>query len=409
MAHVIYKGMIKCLVPETGLTINPVGEVVLCCAGDNVALSHIKDISNLTSFFNSDIYNVMRERFKQQDMPEQCQVCVDHYNAGRIARFDSYNRFNFPTYEQDISSQTIPIRFLEITTSNICNQMCVTCSGKYSSKWAPYEKMAVDVGLTWRNENHKFHTEIYKMTDSDVDKVLDIVPGLQHLTIKGGEPFADPNNIKILQKIADTNPDCRIEICTNFQLVSDDVINLLHKINEVHVQASIDGIYDLYNWIRGGNFEKTVDNINRYHAIEGRKVVVVSTISIYNWMNMVELIDYWKQVPGVDRISIANLVTFPKYCSPLYLFKEHINEGLEKVFTYLQEYDKIDDTFYKSKDLSVSGINNLLSVVPTADEWDGNDKIRKRMMQWIDFCLISRFNDEDIFEMAPYLNDYKTR
>ena len=137
----------------------------------------------------------------------------------------------------------------------------------------------------------------YASAQSDVDKVLDIVPGLQHLTIKGGEPFADPNNIKILQKIADTNPDCRVEICTNFQLVSDDVINILHRINEVHVQASIDGTYDLYNWIRGGNFEKTVDNINRYHAIEGRKVVIVSTISIYNWMNIVDLIDYWKKVP----------------------------------------------------------------------------------------------------------------
>jgi len=399
--------MINCLVPDTGLTINPVGEVVLCCAGDHVALEHVSNINNLTTFFNSDIYNVMRERFKKQDMPEQCQVCVDHYNAGRIARFDSYNRFNFPNYEEDINSDIIPIRFLEITTSNICNQMCVTCSGKYSSKWSPYEKMAVDVGLEWRNENHKFHTDIYKMTDEDVDKVLDIVPHLQHLTIKGGEPFADPNNIKILEKIADTNPQCRIEICTNFQLVTDYVIDLLHRIEEVHVQASIDGIGDLYNWIRGGNFEKTVDNINRYHAKEGRKVVVVSTISIYNWMNIVELIDYWKQVPGVDRISMANLVTFPKYCSPLYLYEHHIEEGLKKVFTYLEKYDKINSTYYRSNDLHISGVNNLLSVKPTIDRWEGNEEIRNRMMQWIDFCLISRFNDEDIFEMAPYLNEYK--
>ena len=68
--------------------------------------------------------------------------------------------------------------------------MCVTCSGKYSSKWAPYEQQAIDVGLKWRNENHKFHTEIYKMTDNDVDKILKIVPHLQHLTIKGGEPLS---------------------------------------------------------------------------------------------------------------------------------------------------------------------------------------------------------------------------
>ena len=37
----------KCLVPETGLTISPLGEIVLCCAGDSVALGHIKNIEGL--------------------------------------------------------------------------------------------------------------------------------------------------------------------------------------------------------------------------------------------------------------------------------------------------------------------------------------------------------------------------
>ena len=31
----------------------------------------------------------------------------------------------------------------------------------------------------------------------------------------------------------------------------------------------------------------------------------------------------------------------------------------------------------------------------------------KQMMEWIDFCLIARQNNEDIFELAPYLNEYK--
>ena len=64
--------------------------------------------------------------------------------------------------------------------------MCVTCSGKYSSKWAPYEENSIFD----RNENHKFHTSLYKMNDKDVEKILKIIPGLEHLTIKGGEPFA---------------------------------------------------------------------------------------------------------------------------------------------------------------------------------------------------------------------------
>ena len=394
----------KCLVPETGLTINPIGEIVLCCAGDHVAVEHIKNIDNITEFFNSDIYDDLRKRFKLKDFPEQCDVCKVHWEAGRIARFDSYNRFNFPTYEEDIKNETIPIRFLEITTSNICNQMCVTCSGKYSSKWAPYEQEAVDVGLHWRNENHKFHTQQYKMTDDDVNKVLDIVPHLQHLTIKGGEPFADPNNIKILQKLADTNPKCRVEICTNFQLVTKSVIELLHKIDEVHIQASIDGVGSLYNWIRGGNFEKTVNNINRYYEYAKRKIVIVSTVSIYNWMHLPELIDYWKDIEGVARISMANIVTFPMYCSPLYLPVEQIREGKKLFFDYLNDYDYDDKhNIYRSDNLLVSGINNMESIRPAEDL--NTIEIRRRMLKWIDFCLIARMNDEDIFELAPHLKE----
>ena len=397
----------KCLVPDTGITINPIGEIVLCCAGDNVAIAHIKDVEDVTEFFNGEVYEKLRVDFREGNFPKQCNVCTKHWEAGRIARFDSYNRFNFPTYQEDLSSDTIPIRFLEITTSNICNQMCATCSGKYSSKWAPYEQEAIDSGLEWRNENHKFHTDIYKMTAHDVEKILKIVPHLQHLTIKGGEPFADPNNIKILEKLAETNPKCRVEICTNFQLVTNKVIELLHRIDEVHIQASIDGVGDLYNWIRGGDFKKTANNINRYHAYAGRKVVIVSTVSIYNWMDLPELIDYWKDVPGVDRISMANLVTFPKYCSPLYLHPHHIEQGMDKLFEYLNaNYTKRNESYYVSDTLHVSGINNVLSVVPTEDKI-GNKEIQRRMIEWILYCLFARSNDEDIFELAPYLKEYK--
>lgn len=397
----------KCMVPETGITINPIGELVICCAGDNIALAHIKDVSDLTEFFNGEVYNTLREDFQNQKFPKQCDVCWRHWENGRIARFSSYNQFIFPTYEEDKVKPIIPIRYLEITTSNICNQMCVTCSGKYSSKWAPYERMAVESGLAWRDENHKFHTEMYKMTKKDVDKVLDIVPHLQHLTIKGGEPFADPNNIKILQKLADTNPGCRVEICTNFQLVTDYVIELLHRLDDVHVQASIDGIHEMYDWIRGGNFKKTMNNIDRYHSVAGRQVSVVSTISVYNWFHISDLIDYFIDVPGVHRISMANLVVFPKYCSPNFLYPQHIEQGKQKLLDYLEtKFKKVQDYHWWNEKLLVINMNNVLSAAIEFDGYLSRQEIQKRMIQWINYCLVARENNEDIYELAPHLKEY---
>jgi len=397
----------QCKVPETGITISPIGEIVLCCAGDNVPIGHISEIDDVTEFFNSEVYSKLRSDFKGGYYPSQCEVCTVHGDAGRITRRIQYNMFDFPTFEEDVKSEVIPIRYLEISTSNICNQMCVTCSGKYSSRWAPYEQYALDVGLEWRNENHKFHTEKYKMTKNDVEKILKFVPGLQHLTIKGGEPFADPYNIMILEKVAETNPKCRIEICTNLQAISQKAIEILHRIEDVHIQISVDGVGDLYNWIRGGNFDQVVKNIERYNAFGGRTATIVTTVSIYNWMNLIDIIDYFKDNKAISIVTIANIVTYPKYCSPLYLHERHINEGLTKIRSYLNENFEQERDYFVGDDFYVGGVENLKSVIPTLDEYVGVGEMHKRMIDWIDFSLIARQNDEDIFELVPYLNEYR--
>ncbi len=51
----------------------------------------------------------------------------------------------------------------------------------------------------------------------------------------------------------------------------------------------------------------------------------------------------------------------------------------------------------------VSGIGNMRSIEPTTDP--KIEEIRERMLKWIDFCLIARMNDEDIFKLAPHLNN----
>ena len=123
-------------------------------------------------------------------------------------------------------------------------------------------------------------------------------------------------------------------------------------------------------------------------------------------MSIVELIDFFRNIKGVPIVGLSNLVTFPKYCSPLYLYPRHIKEGLDKFYNYLKDYKKVSDKTYKCDDLAIFGINNMKSVKYTED-FLGNDVIQKRMIEWIDFCLIARQNNEDIYELASYLKEYK--
>jgi hypothetical protein len=126
-------------------------------------------------------------------------------------------------------------------------------------------------------------------------------------------------------------------------------------------------------------------------------------------MDLDKLIDYWKDIPGVNRIKMANIVTFPKYCSPLHLYEHHIKEGQDKFFAYINSnFNKTSsDDYYVSDKLNVNGINNILTIKLTEDEWNSNDVIRSRMIEWINYCLVVRQNDENIFDLVPYLKEYK--
>ena len=135
-------------------------------------------------------------------------------------------------------------------------------------------------------------------------------------------------------------------------------------------------------------------------------------------MDIDKLIDYWIDIPGIRRFGTANMVTFPKYCSPLHLYEHHIKEGQEKLSSYLNsKFTKVDTSYnfgkiahrssYINDKLHVFDVNNVMSVKLTEDEWTSNDIIRSRMMEWINFCLVVRQNDEDIFDLVPYLKEYR--
>ena len=48
----------------------------------------------------------------------------------------------------------------------------------------------------------------------------------------------------------------------------------------------------------------------------------------------------------------------------------------------------------------------MLSVKTNFDEHK-KPIIQKRMIEWIDFCHVARENNEDIFELMPYLKEVK--
>lgn len=286
--------MLDCKFPDVGITIHPSGSLHVCC---NIKRrfsegSHISEINDLEEYFYSDKMSKWRENFSNGwENFAGCANC----------------KFN-KTYKSSLEhDRDLGLQFLEMSVSNVCNQSCVMCDSAFSSKWRKLETLF-----------DRTPQSTYSFSDSDIEKVIKLLPRLNKLMLKGGEPFADENNVRILSALAQVNPDCEVKIISNGQRVSKGFLNVLSELNNVNISISIDAIGKRYEWIRGGDFlelEYTIKTL-AHHLF--KPLGTVPTTSIYNWFHMDELKSY---IEDSIYLKIENkwpgqIVSSPHWCSP---------------------------------------------------------------------------------------------
>ncbi|GAA3808899.1 radical SAM protein [Sphaerisporangium flaviroseum] len=108
------------------------------------------------------------------------------------------------------------------------------------------------------------------MTMNDLeDKVVPrlAVAGVTRVTLTGGEPFAHPDPLGVIQLFQTAGMS--VGVCTNATLTSDKHIEALAAMPGVHVNVSLDGFAaDSHGKFRGdrASFAITVDTVRRFAA-----------------------------------------------------------------------------------------------------------------------------------------------
>lgn len=293
--------MLDCKYPDTGITVHPSGTLHVCCNIKNSYSegTHISEIDDFEKYFYSTKMNKWRENFSQGwEKFDGCNTC-----KGPNKVYPSSFRYD----------RADGLQFLEMSTSNVCNQQCVMCNSRFSSKWNNIEELF-----------DRAPSKTYSFSDKDIEKVIRVLPRLKRLMLKGGEPFADQKNLIILEALSIVNPDCKLVIVTNGQRVSKGFVNVLKKLTNVNIRVSIDGLGKRYEWIRGGNFKELEDTINLLSYTLLKPLETCPTASIYNWFYMDELKSYIEDsiYLKLDSKWPTQIVTSPKWCSPQRLLKQ---------------------------------------------------------------------------------------
>ena len=363
-----------CKVPSVSLNISPQGDLTLCCHAHPHTTGHISKVNSLEDFFNSSVMDYYRDELANGNIKtlNPCNICYKRNKEGLTTlrnRIEDY--FTFPRDELDKKARqvgmNVPIRYLEYTLSNICNQTCAMCSSNCSHAWIELDK--------------KFGRKVSplsKLDQESIEKIEKILYGLDYVNLKGGEPFADIRNLRILKKLIEVNPKCNIEIVTNMQSITPETMLILKQLPNIKLFASVDGVGKVYDWIRGGNFEKTVSNMENFYNETGNTIQIGTTISLYNFYSLERIQEYFENKPYIHNIVFDNWVEGPSYCSALCLPEDMFNKRLEELKQRINivpitwkstERDMKQYSLEETEKMNKHRGFNLFDHVPELKEW----------------------------------------
>lgn len=176
-------------------------------------------------------------------------------------------------------------RKIEFNLTNKCNLSCIMCMEE--------------------SRNCDFFAP-----DKLIDELIDIMPYLQTLNLRGGEVFLHKRLFEILEK-SKTN-ELFVEIITNGLLLNDSIINKIMKLNEfLTLTFSIDSLdKNKYEFIRkGGSFDKLMENICLFNKIRKDngfkgKIGINMVVMSINYREIEDIIDF----AGKNNFSIVHLI-----------------------------------------------------------------------------------------------------
>ena len=363
-----------CKAPFLGITIDPNGLITMCCnTSDRNQFGGltIEEVDDLEDFFQSQTYEDLRDVMMDEGIEgiKECSKCLSSIeNGNTVTELHNYSKKKIGT--------PVAIKYLELTTSNTCNQSCVMCSSYFSSKWRKLEH------LFDRHSYKSFH-----LSEKSVEKIIKILPQLDILQLKGGEPFADRNNLKFLEVLAEQNPSCEVIITSNFQNIPDDFLSIMNKLPYLTVSASIDGVDQTFDWIRGGNFKDAAHTMQNFFDRTGVRVSLLVTVSVYNIMKLREIKDYFANKEYVKSILFTNILTYPECMSV-----HHMNP--DKYYSILESQDIRDE---KQKTWAQIISDDLYVIKPKHN--DMTDALLRHSN------TMSKIRGFDIFDIQPELTD----
>jgi len=283
-----------------------------CCRfrANEEDMPQIGDYTNLVDAFNSPQFVNIRDKMLAGEIVNGCNKCHAEVAVGKTPMSNIFNKFD------DTSGD---IQFLEVMFSNECNLKCRMCD-VYSSNKLYDDAVAL---------NDEFNM-VYNIPDSATIK-YDMLESVKKLTtytwlkIMGGEPFLTPSLLELMDHLIENGRchDISLEFSTNGTLFPTKYIEKLKKFKNVGIYISVDGLYNLTNYIRHGkSWDIVSTNIDLWKN-SGFDMGILTTVQAYNLHQLNKIRDY---ASGRNITHQYHLLKHPNHLSLKALPNDYVAE-----------------------------------------------------------------------------------
>jgi hypothetical protein len=351
--------------PFTGLATREDGAIKVCCRSHSIGFINEDSLEDV---WNNDSMKRIRNQVLNNQRPPECEPCfsledqgVESLRQRHIRGLIPEARINlYPNALEKLNedySMPFEIPTMEIKLNNLCNLKCRMCNPLDSTNWTDWNVVVP----FYEKENNFLVPTIQGLVDKpgkyigafdDTDNWWNsfekLLPHFRRVEFAGGEPLMDPQHYKILDMLKPYGKNIEIKYATNGTTLGISRGRTIHDywphFRSIAVNVSVDGIHDVYNYIRGnGNFNQLEENIKEIKNIQNvSRVVGAFTAQAGNILQAAECIDYFINTMGI--VFYSHRVSYPNCLSAQVLpvdLKAMAITNLQTVKTQIDNWDLI--------------------------------------------------------------------
>ena len=326
-----------CVAPWKGIFIDSNGNV----KPDGIYKQVLGNLntSTLIDIWNGEKWRNLRNDSLNFDLNQGCLHCANKEKLSGHSRrmfFETFFGEKLPKHDLELSTNFTKYNayrpaikdtvnpdfiFLDIITSNKCNLKCIHCCSAISTSWKQDDKKLVKNNFF---KNIRSVKDYNLISDQIIENLFDnsfCLENLRYVSLRGGEPLYELQNIKILKKLVDLgwNKNIVLDISTNGTVDDKQIFDLLQKFKGVIFYVSIEGCEELYQYCRGGKLydfstvEKTVYQLKNISSTQ--EICLTYTTMAPNIFNIKKTWSLINKYLNFCTYSFTNTVSEPSYLS----------------------------------------------------------------------------------------------